>query len=162
MSTGSTTSVSNSLVTPMLFSFGFCFGLMMALVCLLTGIGYLIWYQHEASSHQKIINGYVKTLDTLQDDLPGHNAKTQTGKRSALLGVMMMSINSQNIQSRLSLQACGVLIGMAFGFLGFALFLIGVKEPMGVEAGGEKSVVHVSLKLTNALPGVVVIICATA
>ena len=67
------------------------------------------------------------------------------------------AINARLVMGRLALLSCGVFIGMSFGFLGFALFLMGIKEEMNVV--GRYEGYHV--KLARLSPGVFVILCAT-
>jgi hypothetical protein len=70
---------------------------------------------------------------------------------------MQVAIAAQVTVARLGLLSCAIFVGMAFGFLGFSLFLIGVREEMRVEAEHRSQ----TLKLTRLAPGVFVILCAT-
>jgi hypothetical protein len=67
------------------------------------------------------------------------------------------AMNATLVMGRLALLSCGVFIGMSFGFLGFALFLMGIKEEMNVV--GRYEGYHI--KLARLSPGVFVILCAT-
>jgi hypothetical protein len=58
---------------------------------------------------------------------------------------------------KMVLLSCGVFVGLAFGFLGFCLFLIGIRDEMSVEGSHEQAVV----KFARISPGVFVIVCAT-
>jgi hypothetical protein len=80
---------------------------------------------------------------------------TQAGS-SAPDGVLQIAINGRLVMARIALLSCGVFAGMSFGFLGFALFLFGVKEEMNVTAHSERY----SVKLAQMAPGVFVIVCA--
>lgn len=68
-----------------------------------------------------------------------------------------IAINARLVMARVGLLSCGVLVGLSFGFLGFGLFLLGVRKEMDVAAQYE----NYQLKLARVSPGVLVIICAT-
>jgi hypothetical protein len=71
--------------------------------------------------------------------------------------VMELAINSRLAIARLALLSCGVFVGMSFGFLGFALFLIGIKGEMDVQGKTEQ----VSVKIARMSPGVFVLFVAS-
>ena len=48
--------------------------------------------------------------------------------------MLIIAINVRMVMVRIALHSCGVFVGMSFGFLGFALFLLGIKGEMNVEA----------------------------
>lgn len=58
--------------------------------------------------------------------------------------------------ARILLLSCGVVVGMALGFLGFALFLLGVEGTQDVEGTAPS----LTLKLARLSPGAFVIICS--
>ena len=73
------------------------------------------------------------------------------------LDVLQMHLVAVTTHNRMLLQSTAVFVGMAFGFLGFALFLIGAKGSSDVKAKlGDRQI-----SLTNLAPGLVVILCAT-
>jgi hypothetical protein len=62
---------------------------------------------------------------------------------------------------KVALLSCGVFVGMAFGFLGFALFLLGVRDDMDLEAKGtDRQGKEFSLRLIRLAPGTLVLLCA--
>ena len=65
---------------------------------------------------------------------------------------------SQTAERRLLLLSTGIFVGMSFGFLGFALFLIQAKGDLDLEG----SVQDYKLKMARVSPGLFVILCATA
>lgn len=56
------------------------------------------------------------------------------------------------------LQSCGIMAGVAFGFLGFALFLLGVKGDMDAEYRNRQH----KIQLSRMAPGTFVILMASA
>jgi len=64
--------------------------------------------------------------------------------------VLQLAINSRVVMTRFALLSCGVFVGMAFGFLGFALFLMGIKGEMDVSAQAESY----TIKIARMSPGV--------
>ena len=72
-------------------------------------------------------------------------------------GVIQLSILARTAMARFALLSCGVSVGMSFGFLGFALFLLGIKGEMDVSARHEDN----RIKIARMAPGVFVILCAT-
>lgn len=71
--------------------------------------------------------------------------------------VIQLSILARTAMARFALLSCGVCVGMGFGFLGFALFLLGIKGEMDVTAQHENT----RIKVARMAPGVFVILCAT-
>lgn len=69
---------------------------------------------------------------------------------------LKIAISAQLVIAKVALLSCSILVGMAFGFLGFSLFLIGIRAEMNVEASKEGS----QVKLARLSPGVFVILCA--
>jgi len=70
-------------------------------------------------------------------------------------GAAMPSITAEQ---RLYLLSTGIFVGMSFGFLGFALFLIQAEGDVDLET----SVKDYKLKIARLSPGLFVILCATA
>lgn len=98
-----------------LLSVGFVFALVLALLCLGLSVFYLFQYLNSANT------GITQILDKVANQ----QIKLETGQLEVL-------INGRLVMARLGLLSCGVLAGVAFGFLGFALFLLGIKETMDV------------------------------
>ena len=59
---------------------------------------------------------------------------------------------------QMRLLSTAIFVGMSFGFLGFALFLIQAKGSVDIDASSESH----KLKITQLSPGLFVILCATA
>jgi hypothetical protein len=66
------------------------------------------------------------------------------------------AIFAQILVAQIALLSCGIFVGMAFGFLGFALFLLGIRAEMDVDARSEVY----QMKLARLSPGVFVLLCA--
>ena len=66
--------------------------------------------------------------------------------------LIQLGINAALVSARLALLSCGVFVAMAFGFLGFGLFLIGVKGE--IEASGNTETF--GFKVARMSPGVFV------
>lgn len=120
---------------------GFVIGLVLAFLCLAGAAAYLFIYLRDAQ------HGITDIM----------NAKSDPADERTTAAIKIMAIHAHNIQARLSLQAGGVFVGMAFGFLGFSLFLLGIKDDMSVDGVAQ----GVTVKATRLLPGVAVIIAAT-
>jgi hypothetical protein len=74
------------------------------------------------------------------------------------LDVLQSALGIQTYVSRVLLVSCGMFIALAFGFLGFALFLVGAagQSDLDVTHGGTYKVT-----LTNLAPGTIAILAAT-
>jgi hypothetical protein len=70
--------------------------------------------------------------------------------------VAQLAISGRLAVAKYSLSSCGIVCGLAFGFLGFALFLLGVRGEMNVKAEDSRR----SLQLSRVAPGTFVIVCA--
>jgi hypothetical protein len=121
---------------PWLLNIGFMTALVLATICLLAGGYYL--YRFQGATQASVLN----VLD---------------GKRTPPAGVFQLALMAQMYLARVQLLSCGIFIGMAFGFLGFGLFLLGVKGQIDAE-GSSKAL---TLKVLNLSPGVFVLLCAT-
>lgn len=120
----------------MLLNVGFGLALLLAAGCLTLGAVYLY--------------AFLKSTNAGIGDLV-----TNAGSHISD-GVLVIAINGRLVMARIALLSCGVFAGMSFGFLGFALFLLGVKEEMNVEGQSERY----SLKVARLTPGLFVIACA--
>lgn len=69
---------------------------------------------------------------------------------------LQMALSARLAVAKYSLLSCGVVTGLAFGFLGFALFLLGVQGNMDVKANQAGN----SIQLARIAPGTFVILCA--
>jgi nitric oxide reductase large subunit len=70
---------------------------------------------------------------------------------------LQLAIQGRTVMARIALQSCGVFVAMAFGFLGFGLFLIGAKGDMDLDARSEAY----QVKLARMSPGIFVLLAAT-
>ena len=83
-------------------------------------------------------------------------------------GAQISDVNLELLQNGLAIHAyvarvllvsCGMFIALAFGFLGFALFLVGASGQSDLEA--QDGATGTRLALTNLAPGTVAIVAAT-
>jgi len=121
-----------------LLNFGFGFALFLAAACLTLSGWYLFTFLQATNS------GVENLLRSALDN-------------STSPSVIQLSILARTAMARFALLSCGVCVGMGFGFLGFALFLLGIKGEMDVDAQHEKA----QIKVARMAPGVFVILCAT-
>jgi hypothetical protein len=120
-----------------ILNIGFCVALILAAACLALGALYL--YMFLRSTNAGIDQLLLNAANQVTND------------------VLYIAINARLVMARVALLSCGIFVGMSFGFLGFALFLLGVKEEMNVHAHSESY----SVKIARMSPGVFVILCAT-
>jgi hypothetical protein len=116
---------------------GFAAGLLMAFGCLFLSAVYL--------------NNFLTSTNTAVATLLAEKPASE-----ADAAILRTAINARLVTARLALQSCGVFVGMGFGFIGFALFLVGARGETGVDVsygGGQAA-------FTRLAPGVLVILCA--
>lgn len=116
---------------------GFAAALVLAAMCLAMGAFYLYTFLRSTNA------GIDQVLGNMVSRVPGD--------------VLYMSINGRLVMARVALMSCGIFVGMSFGFLGFALFLVGAKGEINA-AGSFESY---SVKIARMSPGVFVLLCAT-
>lgn len=116
---------------------GFFAALVLAGVCLVGSMVYLA--------------SFLYSTQAAMDDILTKAATTNVN-----FYLVELAVNARMVTARIALLSCGITVGMSFGFLGFALFLIGVKGEMDVEAQNEKY----SVKIARMAPGGFVILCA--
>jgi hypothetical protein len=116
--------------TGRLINLAFIVGILMAIVCLIIAATYLLRYLAYATGALEAINA-------------------SQGRPEMLMLHMYMS--------RVLLQSCGLAVGMAFGFLGFSLFLLGVNGSIDASAtsGG-----GLGLQVARLSPGAFVMLCS--
>ena len=112
---------------------GFVFALVLAAVCLVSSALYLYTF-----------------LSTTMFKIDALLARAGTPGVSEVL--IQLGINAALVSARMALLSCGVFVAMSFGFLGFGLFLIGVKGD--IEASGTTETF--GLKVARMSPGVFV------
>ena len=116
---------------------GFVFALVLAGACLLFSAIYLYTF----------LRGTSAGIDPVVQGL-------QTNPSSGSLEVI---INGRLVMARLSLLSCGIFVGVSFGFLGFALCLLGIKESIDVDLETDTY----KAKFARMSPGVLIIICSS-
>lgn len=121
--------------SPWILNLGFLFALIIAAICFVFSARYLDTYLSITSN----------SVDTIIQETAGQPV------------AMQLALAARLAVAKYSLSSCGVVAGLAFGFLGLALFLLGIKGNM--DAGGtyDKS----SIQLGRVAPGTFVLICAT-
>lgn len=121
-----------------LFARGFTAAIFLTFACLCVASVYLFMFMNRTST----------SIDHLLE-----SAKNNDLDQS----IALIALNTNLGMAKITLLSCGVFCGMAFGFLGVALFLFGIKDAMDItaEGGGMK------LVGTRVAPGIVVILCAT-
>jgi hypothetical protein len=116
-------------------------GVVLASVCLLAALIQLGWFMYQ-------VGGTMDTMSKLIADLikdPSQNAATLRYAVAARIALMHQS-----------LVASGVMVGVAFGFVGFALFVMGITGTAEIEG----KTPSYSLALKNAAPGLVLLVVA--
>ncbi|SNT40264.1 hypothetical protein SAMN05421770_11178 [Granulicella rosea] len=96
-----------------LIKWGFFAGLGLATLCLVFTIAYISYYS-------------FYTSDSFQKNVPAYLAARNVNN---VVAVLM----ARTAQNKTLLQSCGVVAGIAFGFLGFSLFLLGVQGEVDVD-----------------------------
>lgn len=124
-------------ITQVLFNLGFVFALILAAVCLFFSAQYLYNFLSSTNS--------------------GINAVIQDAKTNTDPGALEVIINGRLVMARIALLSCGIFVGISFGFLGFALFLMGIKESIDVDFDSDTY----KAKFARMSPGVLVIICSS-
>jgi hypothetical protein len=97
------------------------------------------------------------------DVLARHNLNSTDSAVDSLIqgnlvnpAVLHVAISAKLAIAKFSLLSCGVVAGLAFGFLGFALFLIGVRGDMDVKANNASA----GIQIARIAPGAFVMLCA--
>lgn len=121
---------------------GFAAGLFLSFVCFLASAYYLYEFQHAASQSVATALASAKNSDLSASDT----------------SLVRFSLTAHIFVAQVLLRSCGVFAGLAFGFLGFSLFLIGVQG--SIDAEGDLSG-KIKLSLLRISPGALVIVAAT-
>lgn len=120
--------------SPLVLNIGFITALVLAALSFLAGAGYLFWFLRATSGALETLFGTVSGAST----------------------ALEMAVSARLVLARIGLASCGVFVGMAFGFLGFALFLIGVRGDMEARAQYDSA----QVRLVRLSPGVFVVVLA--
>jgi hypothetical protein len=115
----------------------FVFALVLAALCLLFSALYLYSF----------LRGTSAGLDPVVQNM-------QTNQSPGSLEVL---INGKLVLARISLLSCGIFVGIAFGFLGFSLCLLGIKESIDVDLQSDTY----KAKFARMSPGVLIIVCSS-
>ncbi|MES2829811.1 MAG: hypothetical protein V4687_16760 [Bacteroidota bacterium] len=125
---------------------GFIFGLLLAGFCLYLAADYMNQYAEVSS---KSVN---QVVDHTMGKLKGQPEQTKMDYQ-----MIRLALTTNMYIARVLLLSCGMFIGLAFGFLGFSLFLIGVKGNVDTTIEGGASY---KLQMARLSPGLFVILCA--
>lgn len=141
--------------TPRVLNAGFIIALVLAGLCLLLAGWYMLSFQ---STTSYAVNEVVeKTVaapkqsasnQAIFNDLEAARYKYET---------LRLSLSIHMYIARILLLSCGILVGLAFGFLGFSLFLIGVKGNVDATLNANE---RYKLQIARLSPGLFVILCS--
>ena len=133
------TSLSEPRFPQFLLNAGFIFALVVAAVCLTMSSWYLLEFLRATNT---AVEGLLRSAQE----------RPETPATVIQLGIL-----ARTAMARFALLSCGVSVGMGFGFLGFALFLLGIKGEMDVTEQNENA----NVKIARMAPGVFVILCGS-
>lgn len=119
-------------------------GIVIASLCLLGALAYHVRFLMQ-------IEDAMGTVSDLTRQLAGTDRPVVPEA-----GILRSTFATSIALLRLSLISTGVLVGVAFGFLGFSLFVMGITGESDVKAGGA----GMQVELGSAAPGLVVIAIA--
>lgn len=130
---------------------GFITGLILAGLCLFLAAYYMINFQNLSSAGiNQVVN---KTMSKGTVNPP--NTASINGNDYQMIRV---ALATNMYIARILLLSCGIFIGLAFGFLGFSLFLFGVKGSIDASLSATDKY---KLQVARLSPGLFVILCAT-
>lgn len=120
-----------------LLDIGFAVALVLAFSCLLMTAIYLF--------------AFLRTTNNSIENLLDRGSKSQITQP-----LLETAVFSRFATTRITFLSCGVFVGMSFGFLGFGLFLLGIREEMDV-AGSSASY---KIRIARMSPGCFVILAS--
>jgi hypothetical protein len=120
--------------SPVVLNIGFLFALLISASCLAFSAVYL-------QKYLDITSGAVTSI-----------IQQTTGQTVA----MQVALSARLAVAKFSLLSCGVVAGLAFGFLGFGLFLLGIQGAMDAQVHNSTG----GIQLVRVAPGTFVIVCA--
>lgn len=126
----------------LLFRVGFFAALVMSFVCLAFCVFYLVTYQQGTS---------VLLARMIEASKAPELSETQQW-------ALQLTSAGNVYTSKVMLQSCGIVAGIAFGFLGFCLFLMGIEGQIDAtieQAGAAK------IDVTRLAPGAFILLMAT-
>ena len=116
--------------------YGFYAGLALAALCMILTIAYLFLY------FRSIEESFASSLPAYLKDYDANNLTIVIVARTAL--------------NKTLLQSCGIVCGIAFGFVGLSLFLLGTRGNIDAEVTGGGN----SFKFNRLTPGTAVILAS--
>jgi hypothetical protein len=134
--------------TPRVLNAGFIIALILAGLCLILAGWYMLTFQSTTSyAVNTVVEQTVKHADVI------HDPEAERYKYETL----RLSLSIHMYIARILLLSCGILVGLAFGFLGFSLFLIGVKGTVDATLSSNEKY---KLQVARLSPGLFVILCS--
>jgi hypothetical protein len=137
--------------SPWVLNTGFLSALILAGICLLGAVYYL--YRFQTEMHDVVL-AVLRIPNSVEVNLSEKQIAARSDYQHQLAQI---ALGGQMYVARIQLLSCGIFIGLAFGFLGFALFLLGIEGAM--DAKGEHG--SLSFKVVSISPGVFVLLCST-
>ena len=126
-----------------ILNIGFVTALGLATVCLLLSGYYMISFQTSANMAVKRVLEQGES-----NQVPG-----QAAERLYRYQTNRLALTVHMYIARVLLPSCGIFVGLAFGFLGFSLFLIGVNGEVDVRLDTSTKI---QLQVTRLAPGIFV------
>jgi hypothetical protein len=123
-------------------------GLIISTACLAGALGQLFWFMWQAKD---TLVKLQDLLDKLMEGLPKADKPTFPEAK-----ILRFSVAATISLMRVSLLSSGIMVGVAFGFLGFALFVMGITDAANLNLGVQAS----QLVLEHAAPGLIVLVVA--
>lgn len=130
---------------------GFLAGLALAAACLVLSGVYMIRFQ-------RVSTGAVEQVLAAEAAAAGTAPAPSPEQASYRYRTQRLALSIHSYVAQTLLLSCGVLVGLAFGFLGFSLFLLGVDGASDVALDAPAKL---KLQMSRLAPGVVVILCST-
>lgn len=127
----------NSMFSKKLLDLGFATALVLAFACLLITAVYLFTF--------------LRNTNTSVENLLDRATKSQISQP-----LVETAIFTRLATTRITFLSCGVFVGMSFGFLGFGLFLMGIKEEMDVSG----SAADYKVRISRMSPGCFVLLAS--
>jgi hypothetical protein len=139
---GGTTNVPRQtrLFSPRVLDTGFVCGLILASICLVAACAYLFLFEFDADA-------IVKSA-----------AMGKVAPQPMLLDQVQLALEVHLYDAHILLLSCGIFVGLAFGFIGFSLFLVGAQGNVDANVNAPN---NLSLSVARLSPGLFTILCAS-
>jgi len=121
-------------------------GVALAVLCLILAVGHLIWFMWQVDSTNRTCSNIIERM-----------GEPASGGKVPGAAVIRFGMSSSIELSQVSLASVGIMVGLAFGFLGFALFIMNITGAAKLTGGVEGTW---SGSIENAAPGLVVLVVA--